>query len=80
MLVFMRNVMFSPPASSTTDDSRSEELARHHAQLSANAQAWRRLALEGYGRTAAKVRATQPAALQRDRDDDELSDSAYQDL
>lgn len=78
----MRNVMSSPPpSSSAADESRRQEIARHHhAHLSANAEAWRQLAREGYGRTAAKVRATQPAPLQRDRDDDELSDSAYQDL
>jgi hypothetical protein len=76
----MRNVMSSPPPSSAADESRRQEVARHRAHLSANAEAWRQLAREGYGRTAAKVRATQPAPLQRDRDDDELSDSAYQDL
>ncbi len=76
----MRNVMSSPPASSAADESRREERARHQAQLSANVQAWRQMAREGYGRTAAKVRATQPAALQREREDDEQSDSAYQDL
>lgn len=76
----MRNVMSSPPPSSAADEGRRAEMARHHAQLSENAEAWRQLALKGYGHTAAKVRATQPAALQRDRDDDELSDSAYQDL
>lgn len=78
----MRNVMSSPPPSSSSaaDESRRQEIARRKAHLSANAEAWRQLAREGYGRTAAKVRATQPAPLQRDRDDDELSDSAYQDL
>jgi len=37
-------------------------------RLSANAQAWRRLAREGYGRTAEQVRASQPAPLQRELD------------
>ncbi len=34
--------------------------------LSANAQVWRRLARDGYDRTAEQVRASQPAPLQRD--------------
>jgi nitroreductase len=66
----MRNVIPSQPSPSTADDDLQRiEHAYHHARLSANAQAWRDLALAGYGRTAAKVRATQPAPLQRDCDD-----------
>ncbi|OYQ41694.1 hypothetical protein CHU94_04780 [Rhodoferax sp. TH121] len=38
----------------------------HNRVLSANAQVWRRLARDGYDRTAEQVRASQPAPLQRD--------------
>ena len=44
------------------------ECTQQAQRLSANAQAWRRLAREGYGRTAEQVRATQPAPLQREID------------
>ncbi len=50
-----------PPASSAAP--RAAEAA-----LSANAQAWRRLATVGYHRTAEMVRATQPASLVREPD------------
>ncbi len=42
-------------------------LPRNRA-LSANAQMWRRLARDGYDRTAEQVRASQPAPLQRETD------------
>ena len=52
-----------PPAGTRSAELRRAEQAGHHA-LSPNAQAWRRLAIEGYHRTAELVRATRPAPLQ----------------
>ena len=61
---------FIEPRSPVPAALRSTEVRRatqpSHHTLSANAQAWRRLAVEGYHRTAELVRATRPVPLQAD--------------
>lgn len=56
------------PLAQTDPGCSASERTQQGQRLSANAQAWRRLAREGYGRTAEQVRATQPAPLQREID------------
>ena len=57
-----------PTPAQTDPGHGGSERSPQDQHLSANAQAWRRLAREGYGRTAEQVRASQPAPLQRDLD------------
>lgn len=57
-----------PTPTQPTPVCNGAERLPHGQHLSANAQAWRRLARDGYGRTAEQVRASQPAPLQRDID------------
>ena len=57
------------PKASSSDSSSVDARASGTRKLSPNAQAWRRLVVQGYGRTGEEVRATQPAPLQRELDD-----------
>ena len=56
------------PTQTATGRGGNDRTLQGQQHLSANAQAWRRLAREGYGRTAEQVRASQPAPLQRELD------------
>lgn len=65
---------FTETRSPSAAAQRSAEVWRAaqsaHTPLSPNAQAWRRLAVEGYHRTAELVRATCSAPLQADEHDE----------
>nr|WP_315478868.1 hypothetical protein [uncultured Rhodoferax sp.] len=56
------------PSAAVAEGIRTVEQLQHSPPLSANAQMWRRLARDGYDRTAEQVRASQPAPLQREID------------
>ncbi len=60
---------FKPSRPPSAPADSSDVSSQHHDHLSDNAQAWRRLARDGYGRTAEQVRASQAAPLQREIDD-----------
>ena len=56
------------PSASAAEGINPVDPLQRDRQLSDNAQMWRRLARDGYDRTAEQVRASQPAPLQRDID------------
>ena len=56
------------PAAPKAENTSPVDPLQHSPELSANAQIWRRLARDGYDRTAEQVRASQPAPLQREID------------
>ena len=56
------------PSATPAESASPVGQLQHSPTLSANAQMWRRLARDGYDRTAEQVRASQPAPLQRDID------------
>nr|WP_315465125.1 hypothetical protein [uncultured Rhodoferax sp.] len=58
----------TPPAQQGGRDAAQEQAGGEH-HLSANAEAWRRLAVVGYHRAAAMVRAKQPASPPHDAGD-----------
>ncbi|NBX20298.1 hypothetical protein [Rhodoferax mekongensis] len=64
-----------PPASLRSWDAAHEHPGSEHS-LSANAEAWRRLAVVGYRRAAQMVRATQGDDASRDAADEDRTPSA----
>ncbi|WP_138514419.1 hypothetical protein [Rhodoferax bucti] len=62
-----------PPSAAPRSAPAQRALQPGHHTLSANAEAWRRLAKEGYHRTAELVRATCPAPLRAEADGHEHS-------